>query len=547
MAAWTPQSRLHSMFAINESSSMDVCDAMVAKETPLWRYVKHELNTLAWASLILVTFLLVRKLCAVLRLLAMGYRLPGPPARALNGQSKCLSAAQGPHMLQDLLARLHQEHGPVVKIWTGPAQLLVSINDVHILQRMLEHAKDRISAPRVALQLVYGQRSLFFSKYSKASQSRLRLEKEINGKFLGEVHKASVKVAESVTQWAEPAKNGGWELDCITFSRLMAFAALGTSLYGEEYTSWPVAREFEKVIMEVIEELPTWMPYSVPPIWNAKFNEFRTKCQRLRALKRQLIGNGRQTRPFLEVEDIGGLTEELFSSWFSSMGIELGSVSEPQSTGIMSHGSLNTAGVLCSVLIQLALHPHIQTKVHDEILTVSGSENPPIESDMKKMTFLSATVLEAARLLPTAPFLQRCSVDHDIELQSRAVIPAGAILAAPVQLLHENGIYWGEDAEIFNPDRFLKDSNVSTEALASKQLYKSNHDVQEDPTAGGLKLKSAYLAFGAGSRSCIGSNFALKQISTLVAVILQRFEVEVISDPCVETSKGRRRLALSPR
>ena len=197
----------------------------------------------------------------------------------------------------------------------------------------------------------------------QASQSRLRLEKEINGKFLREVHRASVKVAESVTQWAEPARNGGWELDCITFSRLMAFAALGTSLYGEEYTSWPVAREFEKVIMEVTEELPTWMPYSVPPIWNAKFNEFRTKCQRLRALKRQLIGNGRQTRPFLEVEDIGGLTEELFSSWFSSMGIELGSVSEPRATGIMSHGSLNTAGVLCTVLIQLALHPHIQTKV----------------------------------------------------------------------------------------------------------------------------------------------------------------------------------------
>ena len=120
------------------------------------------------------------------------------------------------------------------------------------------------------------------------------------------------------------------------------------------------------------------------------------------------------------------------------------------------------------------------------------------------------------------------AVSTDIELQSRAVIPAGAILATPVQLIHENGIYWGEDADIFNPDRFLKDSNVSTEALASKQLYKSNHDVQEDPTAGGLKLKSAYLAFGAGSRSCIGSNLALKQISTLVAVILQRFEVNIL-------------------
>jgi hypothetical protein len=70
----------------------------------------------------------------------------------------------------DLLARLHQEHGPVVKIWTGPAQLLVFVRDVNLLQHVLEHAKDRVPSPRVALQLVYGQRSLFFSKHSKVIQ-----------------------------------------------------------------------------------------------------------------------------------------------------------------------------------------------------------------------------------------------------------------------------------------------------------------------------------------------------------------------------------------
>lgn len=74
------------------------------------------------------------------------------------------------HDLADLLGRLHQEYGPVVKIWTGPAQLLVSIKDTKLLQHMLEHAKDRVPSPRVALQLVYGHRSLFFSNHSKASR-----------------------------------------------------------------------------------------------------------------------------------------------------------------------------------------------------------------------------------------------------------------------------------------------------------------------------------------------------------------------------------------
>lgn len=207
----------------------------------------------------------------------------------------------------------------------------------------------------------------------QASQSRLRLEKEINGKFLGEAHNTAVKVAEkAITQLAELGKNNGsWEVDCMTFSRLMAFAALGTSLYGDGYMTWPVAREFENVMMEVIQELPTWMPYSVPPLWNTKFNQFRKRCQRFRVLARQLVANGEQTR-FQESEDIrvrdenvlAEMAEGFVGSLFSSMGMELGySVAEPRASGIMSHGSLNISGVLCSLLAQLALHPHIQTKV----------------------------------------------------------------------------------------------------------------------------------------------------------------------------------------
>lgn len=179
-------------------------------------------------------------------------------------------------------------------------------------------------------------------------QSRLSLEEEVNGKFLGEAHRASVKVAESVTQWAKPAR----ELDCIAFSRLVAFAALGTALYGDEYMASPVGREFEEVIVDVTEELPTWMPYNVPPLWNAKFNAFRTKCQRLRALARQLVAHGKQRGLGSEGDDDELADDDFFGSL---LGFE--------SLGIMSHGSLNTAGVLSGVLVQLAHHPHIQAKV----------------------------------------------------------------------------------------------------------------------------------------------------------------------------------------
>jgi hypothetical protein len=459
-------------------------------------------------------------------------------------------------MLQELLARLHQEHGPLVKVWTGPAQLLVSVKDVDILQHVFERAQDRVPVLRMALQLLYGRRSLFTSNYSKASQSRMMVAKEINGIVLRQAHISSIEVAEKMMQLGGLSKNGCHDLDCMTFSRLMAFAALGTSLYGDGYMIWPVAREFERMMMEVMEALPIWMRYSVPPLWNAKFVVFWKQCLRLRDLARELAAHGNQTsiqESEDRVEGLNILTEllgEFVSALFSSMGMGGSTVAEPVAAEMMSHGSLNTAGVLCNVLAQLARHPHIQTKVHNEISTISGLDKSLTETDVQKMIYLNATVLEAARLLPTAPFLQRCSDEHDIALLPGVVIPAGAILTAPIQLIQRDTVYWGDDAAIFNPDRFLKPRRITSGELASEQNQSSPHpcNFTKEP----LQLNPAFLVFGAGSRSCIGSSLAVKQISILVTVILKRFELKENFDSSdakayENMSRSPPRLTLSPR
>jgi cytochrome P450 len=232
------------------------------------------------------------------------------------------------------------------------------------------------------------------------------------------------------------------------------------------------------------------------------------------------------------------------------MGMGGSTVAEPVAAEMMSHGSLNTAGVLCNVLAQLARHPHIQTKVHNEISTISGLDKSLTETDVQKMIYLNATVLEAARLLPTAPFLQRCSDEHDIALLPGVVIPAGAILTAPIQLIQRDTVYWGDDAAIFNPDRFLKPRRITSGELASEQNQSSPHpcNFTKEP----LQLNPAFLVFGAGSRSCIGSSLAVKQISILVTVILKRFELKENFDSSdakayENMSRSPPRLTLSPR
>lgn len=115
----------------------------------------------------------------------------------------------------------------------------------------------------------------------------------------------------------------------------------------------------------------------------------------------------------------------------------------------------------------------------------------------------------------------------DIALLPGVVIPAGAILTAPIQLIQRDTVYWGDDAAIFNPDRFLKPRRIASGELASEQNQNIPHpcNFTKEP----LQLNPAFLVFGAGSRSCIGSSLAVKQISILVTVILKRFEVNALS------------------
>jgi cytochrome P450 len=47
----------------------------------------------------------------------------------------------------------------------------------------------------------------------------------------------------------------------------------------------------------------------------------------------------------------------------------------------------------------------------------------------------------------------------------------------------------------------------------------------------GARPRFAYLPFGAGPRTCVGLNFAVTEILVVLALLLQRFRLELAMDP----------------
>lgn len=104
----------------------------------------------------------------------------------------------------------------------------------------------------------------------------------------------------------------------------------------------------------------------------------------------------------------------------------------------------------------LAMHKHVQQKVVAELRKLFTSVNDPIDFEtLNHLPYLEMVIKETMRLFPVAAFTLR-TANENFELQEYT-IPAGANLFLSIFTLHRDKAYWGDDADLFIPERFEAD------------------------------------------------------------------------------------------
>ncbi|KEH43175.1 putative cytochrome P450 [Medicago truncatula] len=166
-------------------------------------------------------------------------------------------------------------------------------------------------------------------------------------------------------------------------------------------------------------------------------------------------------------------------------------------------GHETTSNLLNWTVFLLSLHKDWQDKLRQEVQQICGMEIP--DADMlSKLKMVNMVLLEALRLYCPAIQLERVA-SQDMKL-GNLIIPQGTCLTIPITMIHTSKKYWGEDANEFNPMRFINGISKA-----------SNHP-------------NALLAFSVGPRNCIGQNFAMLEAKTVMTLILQRFSWSLSSD-----------------
>ena len=104
----------------------------------------------------------------------------------------------------------------------------------------------------------------------------------------------------------------------------------------------------------------------------------------------------------------------------------------------------------------LAQHPHVQQKIHQELIDRWDSDQSIAYEQSKRFPYLEAVIREALRLYPPIPLVGRCT-SADFEYSKRGEvfrIPKGVNVAIPIYFLQRNPSFY-DQPERFDPDRYL--------------------------------------------------------------------------------------------
>jgi cytochrome P450 len=168
----------------------------------------------------------------------------------------------------------------------------------------------------------------------------------------------------------------------------------------------------------------------------------------------------------------------------------------------LSAGHETTANTLAWSVFLLSQSPEWYAKVRDEAdRELVGNRNGLTE----RLNVTRAVVEEALRLYPPIAALSRISEQGDT-LADVEVKPRSLIVIAPYVLHRHLGLW--DRPDVFDPSRFLGEAKAKI-------------------------ARFAYLPFGAGARTCIGSSFALQEATIVLATLVQRFDMRLLPDAAV--------------
>jgi cytochrome P450 len=352
-----------------------------------------------------------------------------------------------------------------------------------------------------ALALTFGEGLLTSSGDLHRRQRRL-VQPAFHARRLSAYAQDAVQLAAARSaQWHD-----GQQLDVAADMSSLTLEVVGRTLFGTD-----VADEVA-VVSSASHALLEEFPKLLSPV-GLLFGRWPTPLRR--RLRRQIARLDGVVDGVVAARQASGDTGDVVSMLLAARDDETGlgmpdrQVRDEVLTLLMA-GHETTAVALTWAWFELARTPAARAALDAEIAS-PGAEQALAAASWDRLPVTRAVVAETLRLHPPAYILGRRPTE-DVTVDGYRFRRGMAVIMSPYAL-HRDERSWGPDAAQFRPSRWVAADGRFEESAPGQP-------------------RGAYLPFGAGSRMCIGSGFAVMEAVLILARLARDWSVEI--DPGFE-------------
>ncbi len=391
-----------------------------------------------------------------------------------------------------LLERAHRELGEVAAVNVAGRTMVAMFGpEAH---EAVFRAKDTVLDPRDAYKImtpVFGEGMVYDAEPDKmAEQFKMLLPalKDARMRTYGETILAEVE--KSIEGWGDEG-----EIDVVDYCRVLTNFTSSHCLLGREFREG-MTDEFARIYHD-LERGVTPLAYIDAHLPIPSFRQ-RDKA-RVRLV--ELIGK------IIDDRVASGRTgEDFLQTLMESRYADGRALTHDEITGMllaaMFAGHHTSSVTTAWTLIELCRHPAYLRRVVAELDGTYGEDGTTSYQTLRSIPVTENAVKESLRLYPPLFLLIRVAV-QDFRFKGW-FLPKGTWVLVSPTVSHRMSEHF-EHPRAFDPDRFAPPRSEDANPWA-------------------------FVAFGGGRHKCMGNAFALLQVKAILATLLRRYELELVSE-----------------
>ena len=349
-----------------------------------------------------------------------------------------------------------------------------------------------------------GAAGILFQEGEKAKRERQMLNKGFGQQIYREIHHVMVKTGERMVDRMIEASNSpsqSFEVEgLVNRSALetISEAGFGIDLHGDEN----LGRQSALKQMLLLPGNPLCMlPFGTQLVewWN------KPTMQTVQSLLDETISKRMQDIAVssdgkIDIEKNRDLLDLVISSSLDEQGRLDLNMMRDQVQLLFIGGSDTSSRTLHWALVLLAAYPEIQSKVREELMRVKSEVAEPFDR-LAKLTYMDAFLKETLRMYTPVEGIARRLNDGEKDFRGIPIVDSKwTSVTYSSMMSHRRDDYFP------NPDKFYTERWLD----------------------GGVDSR-AFAAFSFGFRACLGRNFALTTMKTMISIVLDKHIVKPLN------------------